>query len=136
MQDFIAEASEKYDQVIFDSPPVLLVSDALVLASLVDGVILVVRAHQSSRGVVNRARELLERVNARLFGATLNAAQSRRGGYFREQFRTFYDYQAEASELGSDKKKSLPAAATDAEPSAPVDADDAETDPDDDRRGG
>lgn len=117
MQDFIAEAAEKYDQVIFDSPPVLLVSDALVLASLVDGVILVVRAHQSSRGVVNRARELLERVNARLFGATLNAAQSRRGGYFREQFRTFYDYQAEASELESDRKKSLPPVAADSDAS-------------------
>lgn len=119
MQDLIAEASTRYDQVIFDSPPVTVYSDPLVLASLVDGVILVIRAHQSHRGVVNRARTLLERVNARLFGATLNAAQSRRGGYFREQFRTFYDYQPEPSELESDSdkkkkaKKSLPAATVD-----------------------
>jgi Mrp family chromosome partitioning ATPase len=111
---------------------VLLVSDALVLASMVDGVILVVRAHQSSRGVVNRARELLERVNARLFGAALNAAQSRRGGYFREQFRTFYDYQPEPSELGTDKKKSLPAGVADAEASSD-DAEHVEGDDDDGR---
>lgn len=138
MQDFIAEASAKYDQVIFDTPPVTLYSDPLVLASMVDGVILVIRAHQNSRGVVNRARDLLERVNARLFGATLNAAQSRRGGYFREQFRTFYDYQPEPSELEAEskksKKKSLPAATDDADGPAASDAQDGTDDMTEDDR--
>lgn len=108
MRQLIDHARQHYDQVIFDSPPVLLVSDALVLSSMVDGVILVVRAQVNSRGVVNRARELLERVNAHVFGATLNAAQSRRGGYFREQFRTFYDYQPEAPGLEADERTLLP----------------------------
>jgi len=97
MSALITEAIQKheYDQVIVDAPPLLLVSDALVVANVVDGVILVCRARANARGVVHRARERLDDVNARVIGAVLNAARIRRGGYFREQFREFYDYQVE-----------------------------------------
>jgi polysaccharide biosynthesis transport protein len=95
LRDLLALAAERYDQIILDGPPVLLVSDALVLTGQVDGVILVCRAKASSRGVIQRAREQIERVNGRIFGAVLNAAQVRRGGYFREQIRNYYDYQPE-----------------------------------------
>ena len=91
--EFVRDAREPYDHVIFDSPPVLLASDASVLATQVDGVILTVRAKGVSRGVAQRARSLLEHVNAHIYGAVLNAARLRRGGYFREQLRTFYEYQ-------------------------------------------
>jgi len=106
MRSLIAQATERYDQVILDGPPVLLVSDALVLASMVDGVILVCRAKVNSRGVAQRARDQLARVNAHLFGAVLNAAQVRRGGYFREQLRTYYEYQPE--ELAAGGTAALP----------------------------
>ncbi len=92
---FLEEATASYDQVIIDTPPVLLASDAIVLAAAVDGVILVIRAKANSRGVARRACTLLTDVSARMFGAVLNAAQAARGGYFREQLRTYYDYQAE-----------------------------------------
>jgi len=93
MQDLITQATDRYDQIIFDGPPTLLVSDALVLAGSVDGVVFVCRAKASSRGVIQRAREQLERTNTRIFGGVLNAARITRGGYFREQIRTYYDYQ-------------------------------------------
>lgn len=89
----LKQATSAYDQVIIDAAPVLLASDALVLASTVDGVILVVRARANSRGVAKRAVGLLSNVGARVFGAVLNAAQITRGGYFRQQFRDYYDYQ-------------------------------------------
>lgn len=101
MRDLIAQVVERYDQVLIDGPPVLLVSDALVMASKLDGVILVCRAKANSRGIAQRARDQLERVNAHLFGAVLNAAQVRRGGYFREHLRTFYEYQPDEIEAGS-----------------------------------
>ena len=63
----------EFDQVIFDGPPALLVSDALVLAGALDGVVLVCRAKAVSRGGVLRAREQMERANIRIFGAVLNA---------------------------------------------------------------
>ena len=40
-------------------------------------------------------------MNARLFGAVLNAAQATRGGYFREQLREFYEYQADADDAAA-----------------------------------
>jgi capsular exopolysaccharide synthesis family protein len=98
LRDFVGQAVTEYDQVLFDTPPLLLVSDALVLATMVDGVILVCRAQANSRGVAGRARDLLARVNAHFLGAVLNAARVRRGGYFREQLRTYYDYLPEEPE--------------------------------------
>lgn len=94
-RDLLKDAQSLYDQIIIDTPPVLLASDSGVLATTVDGVILVVRANRNSRGVAKRACTLLGNVNAHLFGAVLNAARVTRGGYFREQFRAFYDYQPE-----------------------------------------
>lgn len=98
---FLGEAAKRYDHVIIDTAPVLLASDALVLGSLVDGIVMVVRAKRNSRGMARRACRLMADVNARMLGVVLNAAQVARGGYFREQQRTFYDYQA----TGADAKK-------------------------------
>lgn len=92
---FLEDAISRYDQVIIDTAPVLLASDALVVSTAMDGTILVVRAKENSRGAARRACTLLLDVNAHLFGAVLNAAQVTRGGYFREQLRTYYDYQLE-----------------------------------------
>ena len=97
----LQEAAAQYDQVIIDTPPVLLASDAMVLATVVDGVVLVVRANRSSRGVARRACTLLADGGAHVFGAVLNAAQVTRGGYFREQLRTYYEYQADADAGGA-----------------------------------
>jgi len=94
---FLDKATSIYDQVIIDTAPVLFASDAVVLSTAVDGVILTIRANQNSRGVARRAYTLLMDVNAHVFGAVLNAARVTRGGYFREQLRTFYDYQSETT---------------------------------------
>jgi succinoglycan biosynthesis transport protein ExoP len=92
LRTVLTEAVQTYDQVLFDGPPILLVSDASVLAALVDGVILVCRA-RTSRGMVQRAKTQLAGVNARIIGAVLNAVETTRGGYFRKYYREFYDYQ-------------------------------------------
>jgi len=114
MRQLIDAATREYDQVIIDAPPVLLASDASVLATLVDGVILVLRAKGNSRGVAQRAISVLLHVNAHMFGAVLNAAQVQRGGYFREQLRTFYEYQTEESLADQRSGTALPPWAPDA----------------------
>jgi polysaccharide biosynthesis transport protein len=103
----IAQAAGRYDQIIFDGPPALLVSDALVLAGALDGVILVCRAKSASRGIVMRARDQIERVNGRIFGGVLNAARIARGGYYREQIRTYYEYQPQEV-LAAQAARALP----------------------------
>lgn len=95
MRDLIAAALQRYDRVVLDGPPTLLITDALVLATMVDGVIMVARAVNSSRGALRRAREQLESINARVVGAILNGVQARPGGYFRQQYREFYEYTSE-----------------------------------------
>jgi capsular exopolysaccharide synthesis family protein len=114
MRQLIEAAVGNYDQVIIDAPPVLLASDASVLATMVNGVILVLRAKGNSRGVAQRAISLLTHVNAHLFGAVLNAAQVQRGGYFREQLRTFYEYQTEEALADRRSTAALPPRAPDA----------------------
>jgi len=109
LQSFLTEATSRYDQVILDAPPVLLASDVSVAATSLDGVILVVRANENSRGVARRACRVVGEVGGHLFGVVLNAAQVRRGGYFREQLRTYYDYHADSPqsppELPSDDQR-------------------------------
>ena len=60
--------------LLFDAPPLLAVTDALVLAVQTDGVLLVVKAGGTRREHVQQAKERLERVNARIVGAVLNNA--------------------------------------------------------------
>jgi polysaccharide biosynthesis transport protein len=95
MREFIKEAIARYDRVIFDGPPVLLVSDALVLSRQVDGVILVARAVVNSKGALKRAREQLNRIGAHVLGGILNGVQVRPGGYLKQQYRDFYEYQSD-----------------------------------------
>lgn len=96
---FLSEAAAAYDQVLLDGPPGLLVSDALVLAAAVDGVIVVSHAARTTRGTLRRLRDTLDRVGAHVLGVVLNAAEVQAGGYFKEMYRTYYDYDAQATKV-------------------------------------
>lgn len=74
MKESMAALLNQADVVLFDAPPVLAVTDALVLAVQTDGVLLVVKAGGTRREHVQQAKERLERVNARIVGAVLNNA--------------------------------------------------------------
>lgn len=76
MRTFIQEASDEYGIVIIDSPPLLPVTDATVLASLVDSVILVSRAAITSREEVIRATELLQNAEVDILGAVLTGVDA------------------------------------------------------------
>jgi capsular exopolysaccharide synthesis family protein len=71
MDEVIACLVEQADVVLFDAPPVVAVTDASLLASKVDGVLLVVRAGNTRRDHVRAAKDRLEKVNAHLVGAVL-----------------------------------------------------------------
>lgn len=61
-----------FDHVVVDSPPITSFTDGVLIASVVDGVILVVHAERSSRQIVRRARQLVQDVGAKIFGVVLN----------------------------------------------------------------
>ncbi len=74
MEEIIAALKTRADIILFDAPPVIAVTDAAVLGTKVDGVLLVVRAGKTRREHALRAKETLERVKVRLVGAVLNNA--------------------------------------------------------------
>ncbi len=75
MEEVIAALSERADQVLFDTPPVVAVTDAAVLATKVDGVLLVIGAGKTRRDQARAAVQRLEQINARLVGAVLTNAE-------------------------------------------------------------
>ncbi len=72
MGEIISALSERADMVLFDAPPVIAVTDAAVLSSRVDGVLLVIKAAGTKRDHAQKAKALLEKVNANLVGAVLS----------------------------------------------------------------
>jgi capsular exopolysaccharide synthesis family protein len=79
-QQIFSTLRELFDLVLIDSPPVLPVTDAVVLSKIVDATVLVVAAGQTSRGDLQRAAEKLGQVNAHITGIVLNET-TRQGGY-------------------------------------------------------
>jgi polysaccharide biosynthesis transport protein len=81
IQQVFSTLRQHFDLVLIDSPPVLPVTDAVVLASDADATLLVVAAGQTSRGDLQRAAEKLGQVNARVVGLVLNETTRQGGGY-------------------------------------------------------
>ena len=81
MQETVASLREQYDYILIDSPPVIQVSDALLLSTIVDGVVLVVSSQETPKYVVREARSRLSYARAKILGVTLNRVNLRRGDY-------------------------------------------------------
>ena len=72
MANLLKLLQNTFTHVVVDSPPITSFTDGVLIASMVDGVILVVHAGKSSRQVVRRARQMLQDVGAKIFGVVLN----------------------------------------------------------------
>ncbi len=72
MSNLLKLLQENYTHVVIDSPPIASFTDGVLIASLVDGVLLVVHAGKSSRQIVRRSRQLLQDIGAKIFGVVLN----------------------------------------------------------------
>jgi succinoglycan biosynthesis transport protein ExoP len=94
MERLIKQQRENYDYVIIDGGPVFLVSETKILSKHVDGTILVFNAAQTRRGAALRAISELRQVNAEILGCVLVGVKILKGGYFRELFRSYQEYQA------------------------------------------
>lgn len=82
MINLLQELKEIADVIIFDSPPVLAVTDATVLSRQVDGVILVTQARRTRRGATRQAIERLEHVGGRILGCVLNQVAKKGGSSY------------------------------------------------------
>jgi capsular exopolysaccharide synthesis family protein len=83
MEQIITRLRDMAEIVLFDTPPVIAVTDAAVLATRVDGVLLVFQSGRTSRDRARRTREVLEKVKANIVGVVLNGAELEQGyGYY------------------------------------------------------
>lgn len=98
--EFLERAEEEYEHVIIDTPPSLLMSDAKLLAPIVDGVIVVCGVGKSSLGMLRRCIGDLQNIGANVIGIVLNGIRAQRGGYMRKNVALYYDYPHGRAENG------------------------------------
>jgi len=82
-QAVLAELGRRFDRIILDSPPLQVVTDAVVLSKQVDGVILIVHAAKTLRDEIQRAKRQIQNVKGKIFGVIVNAIEpDHRSGYY------------------------------------------------------
>ena len=93
MRDLLASLSSEFDYVIIDTPPVLSVTDAVLLSKLADSTLLVIRAGMTSKAALRRAYDVLAQVDAHIMGVILNAADFTEPDryYYGTRYRGYYD---------------------------------------------
>ena len=92
MHELLVRSAESYTHIVIDSPPILSVTDGVILARQADALALVVRHGKSSRHVVRRARDLLFRAGAPISGVVLNAVDMNAPEYYGYYGYSGYSY--------------------------------------------
>lgn len=90
VRDLISNLKARYDYVFFDSPPIMGISDSSILASLVDGVMLVVQYRKYPRQMSARAKRLIENVGGEISGVVLNNINIMRDDYY--YYNSYYSH--------------------------------------------
>lgn len=105
MRRLLTTLGEKFTHIIVDSPPAISFTDASILSTFVDGVILVVHGGRSSRAVVRRAKQQLLDVGAHIFGVVLNNVKIESSDYYYTGYAEYYksEYYTEGEDGGADK---------------------------------
>lgn len=91
MVDFMDDVKNRFDAIFFDSPPILGVSDASVLASAVDLTIVVVQHRRFPRAMLQRVKNAVLNVGGNLLGVVLNNVDTRHDQYY-EYYTSYYNY--------------------------------------------
>lgn len=92
MQELIEQLRTKNDMIIFDTPPVLVVADTVILAKRVAGVVFVVEGGRTRSEVFRRATDTMRQVGVKIFGAVINKVDARRTSYYYEGYYAYSGY--------------------------------------------
>jgi capsular exopolysaccharide synthesis family protein len=92
MHECLQSGTQEFDLLLFDSPPVISVADALALSALCEGVILIVRSGKIPQAVVRRTVDHIEAVKGRILGIVLNSVDMKRDGAYYDYYRYYTAY--------------------------------------------
>lgn len=104
VRDLVKNLKARYDLVLFDSPPIMGVSDSSILASEVDGVLLVVQYRKYPRQMSSRAKRLVESVGGKVMGVVLNNINILRDDYY-YYYSSYYSHYADSGSGDADVGK-------------------------------
>ena len=104
MHQVVTQLQQIYDYIVIDSPPVMPVSDALLLATIADGVLLVTNASRTPKQQVRAARARLEYARAKIFGTVLNRIKIHHSEYQYYYHRGYYAPEDEDGALQQDQE--------------------------------
>ena len=111
MADTLAALRAHYDYIFLDAPPVIPVSDATLLSSMVDGVVLVVGGQKTPKRLVRNARKRLGAAQAKILGVVLNRVNLQSGDYsdYYHYYHSYYHQSGtiDGAETGRDKNASV-----------------------------
>jgi Mrp family chromosome partitioning ATPase len=91
MNQVLAELNEEADIILFDSPPILSVADASILAPQVDGCLLIVEVAKTRRNLFSQAVTRIMNANVHVYGCIMNRSQPSRRGYYQSDYY-YYQY--------------------------------------------
>lgn len=112
MRRLLTSLREKFTHIIVDSPPAISFTDASILSTFVDGVILVVHGGRSSRAVVRRAKQQLLDVGAHIFGVVLNNVKMESHDYYYAGYAGYYKSGYYSSDDDDQADQGAPAASS------------------------
>ncbi|RUS45282.1 CpsD/CapB family tyrosine-protein kinase [Cohnella sp. AR92] len=92
MRNLMEELSEEFDMILFDTPPILAVTDGLIISSLCDGVVMVIKSGRTKHALARKLKQSLEHAKARIFGVVLNNVKRKTGEGYYDYYRYGYGY--------------------------------------------
>jgi succinoglycan biosynthesis transport protein ExoP len=106
LRELIATLKGRYDKIVFDSPPIIGVSDASVLISAVDGAVLLIQHRRNPQSMVFRAQQIVDSLKTTMFGVVLNQVPLSAGGdygYYTNNYAYYSDASSEKSKRSQDR---------------------------------
>lgn len=103
LRELVAEFKQKYDKVLFDSPPIIGVSDASVLATISDGIVLLIQHRRNPESMVQRARKIIDDLKVPVIGVVLNQVPTGTGedyGYYTNNY-SYYSHEKQPVPTGA-----------------------------------
>jgi capsular exopolysaccharide synthesis family protein len=100
-KEMMGSLAKQFDHIVLDSPPVLGFADSIILSNSVDGIILVVLSGKTPKETLQRAKEVLHQVNAKILGVVINRVNIHRSdnGYYYYRYHHYYGKEEEKKKL-------------------------------------
>ncbi|HET7537144.1 MAG TPA: hypothetical protein VFJ90_11850, partial [Candidatus Didemnitutus sp.] len=112
IRELVGEFKKRYDKILFDSPPIIGVSDASVLASIADGTVMLIQHRRNPASMVLRAKQIIDGLKAVVIGVVLNQVPSGTGedyGYYTANY-SYYSHSSGDEEKPATNGKAAHAA--------------------------